>query len=310
MKKVLMEYLSFNKSERRGLFVLLSLLVVLISANLLLPLFYTPQHYDFSAFKKEIDAFEKGRVLLGARKEKKQSSYQKFDYTYPERAVEQSKLAPYPFDPNQMAKADWEKLGMTGKQVHMLLNYQSKGGTFRSKADFKKMYCISETEYEVLAPYIQLPETAEKPAGQFPKGTPFEKKELIIVEINTAQVADFTKLKGIGEYFAQKIISYRSALGGFLRIEQLLEVPKMDSARYLQILPELTINPNVIRKKNVNTATFEELSGHPYIGHNIALSLTNYRQIHGKFAKLEDIRKSALVTEKVYKRIAPYLRVD
>ncbi len=310
MKKVLMEYLTFNKSERRGLFVLLFILVALIVARQILPLFYSPQAYDFSAFKKEIALFEKDRVVYENTQERKYPEYRHFDYSFPEQSAEQSKLTPYPFDPNQMDKGAWEKLGLTTSQVRMLMNFQNKGGTFRSKADFRKMYCISPNEYEVLAPYIQLPDSSEKKSSNFTANNPWKEKEQVMVEINSAQLEDFTKLKGIGEYFAQKIIAYRNALGGFLRIDQLLEVPKMDSSRYLQILPNLTINPNAIRKKNVNTATFEELSSHPYLGYNIALSITNYRQIHGRFASLPDIKKSALVTEKVYQRVSPYLKVE
>jgi competence protein ComEA len=310
MKKVLLEYLSFNKSERRGLFVLLSLLILIIAANLMLPLFFTPEHYDFSAFQQEIIAFEKTRVKYENKWEKKTYEKHRFDYAYPEQSAEQSKLTPYPFDPNQMEETGWEKLGLTSKQVKMLQNFQRKGGKFRCKADFKKMYCISPQEYEVLEPFIQLPDTVVKSQNSFTSNLPWKEEEAISVEINTAQVEDLMKLKGIGEYFAKKIIAYRSSLGGFLRIEQLMEVPKMDSARYEQIRPNLTINPNAVRRKNVNTATFEELSSHPYIGYNIALSLTNYRDTHGRFTQLQDIKKSALVTDKVYQRISPYLRVD
>lgn len=310
MKKVLLEYLSFNKTERRGLFVLLTLLTIIILAKLMLPWFITQKSYDFTAFQQEIIAFEKSRVKYENKWEKKHYEKRSFDYAYPEQSAEQSKLTPYPFDPNQLNQEGWEKLGLTGRQVKMLQNFQSKGGKFRSKADFKKMYCISPTEYEVLAPFIQLPDTASKTTTSFAKDSPWKDEETLSIEINAAQVEDLMKLKGIGEYFAKKIIAYRSSLGGFLRIEQLLEVPKMDSSRYQQLLPMLTINPNAIRRKNVNTATFEELSSHPYIGYNIALSLTNYRQAHGRFAQLADIKKSALVTDKVYQRIAPYLRVE
>lgn len=310
MKKVLKEYLSFNKSERRGLFVLLFLLVLLILTNLLLPHFFSTREYDFSAFKEEILAFEK------TRKEIKKKSYAQryyprgYERSGAQSRGEESHLAPFSFDPNTMTAADWQRLGLTTRQIRMLTNFRNKGGTFRSKADFKKMYCISATEYEVLAPFITLPETSAKAHSQQP-WTEQKKTDIIErVELNTAQADDLTKLKGIGDYFAGKIIAYRSALGGFLRIEQLLEIPKFDSVLYQRIAPQLTVNPRAIRRKNVNSASFDELKSHPYIGYNIALSLTNYRKEHGPFDQLEDIKKSALITEKVYKRIAPYLKVD
>lgn len=309
MKKVLQEYLSFNRSERRGLFVLCVILVTLILSNFFLPFFFPPEVQDFESFRKEIMAFEKGRIFLPDKGKKYYRSTEKFDYNHPETAVEQSKLTPFPFDPNQMDEPGWKKLGLTGRQIRMLMNYRSKGGTFRSKADFKKMFCISPEEYEVLEPYLLLPDTVAR-RNRFDSRSAQSKADPVRVEINSAGIEDFMKLKGIGEYFARKIVSYRESLGGFLRVEQLMEVPKMDSSRYLQLVPYVTVNPHAIRKINVNTATLEALKQHPYIGYNIALSITSYRQAHGPFQRPEDLKKSALVTEKVYARISPYIRIE
>jgi competence protein ComEA len=311
VKKIIKDYFSFNKTERRGLFVLLSIIVLLIIVNICLPYIIPRKLYDFSAFQKEIDIFEKQKIDLANESQKDKSNWKDFDYSHPEQSVEVSKLNPFPFDPNTMVQADWKRLGLTDRQIKTIMNYKAKGGTYQSKQDFKKMYCISPQEYEVLSSYIQLPETAEKNNGFAGQNEKPKKDELALsIEINKASADDFMKIKGIGEYFANKIISYRSSLGGFCRKEQLLEVSKMDSVRYFQILPFITINSNAIRKLDVNSATFEELSKHPYIGYNIALSLTNYRNTHGKFKLLSDIKKSALITEVVYQKISPYLRLE
>lgn len=292
------------------MFVLLSLLVLLIVANLILPSFTKETTYDFSAFEKEIIAFEKTRQEI---KKKSWSTRYPTKRAYGNSgagAPEQSHLRPFPFDPNAMTAADWQRLGLTERQIRMLTNFRNKGGTFRSKADFKKMYCISAAEYEVLAPVITLPETAERPA--FPNRSPRTdaRETQPVIDLNTATTDELIALNGIGEYVAGKIVAYRSALGGFLRLEQLLEIPKIDSVLFRKIAPQLSVNPRAIRRKDVNNASFDELRSHPYIGYNIALSLTNYRKEHGPFGQLEDIKKSALVTEKVYKRIAPYLKIN
>jgi hypothetical protein len=36
----------------------------------------------------------------------------------------------------------------------------------------------------------------------------------------------------------------------------------------------------------------------------------NYRKLHGKFQRVNDIKNSALVTEAVYKKISPYLETE
>jgi competence protein ComEA len=191
----------------------------------------------------------------------------------------------------------------------MIMNYRTKGGKYRCKSDFKKMFCITEDEYEILAPYIQLPDTVERKSTFQNEKKPF-REETFTIEINTATEEDLDRIKGIGAYFAKQIVEYRRSLGGFYRKEQLLEVNKMDSSRYAQILPYITVNAAAVRHLDVNSASFEELSKHPYIGYNIALSLINYRTKHGKFRQLQDIKSSALITDKVYTRISPYLRAE
>jgi competence protein ComEA len=309
MKKLVKDYFSFNKIERQGIFVLLTIILLLIAANLILPYMVPSLKYDFSSFHKEIEEFERNRIMIQEEK-RKDKSRKEFDFSQPDKSVAISNIRPYNFDPNTLTQEQWLKLGLTEKQVRMIMNYRSKGGIYRSKKDFKKMYCISQDEYEILAPYIQLPDSID-----FQKLYPSEKKpsykeDIYTIEINTAGEEDLDRIKGIGAYFATQIIDYRRSLGGFYRKEQLLEVHKMDSARYAQMLPYITLNTAAIRHMDVNSATFEELSKHPYIGYNVALSLINYRVKHGKFKQLQDIKKSALVTEELYAKISPYLRAE
>lgn len=45
-----------------------------------------------------------------------------------------------------------------------------------------------------------------------------------VVEINTADSAMFEHLRGIGPTLAKRIVAYRSALGGFVSVNQIAEV--------------------------------------------------------------------------------------
>ena len=58
-----------------------------------------------------------------------------------------------------------DKMGFTPKQAKSIKNYEAKGGKFRNKADVKKMYAISDIEYQIIEPYILIPEE-EKPRKQ------------------------------------------------------------------------------------------------------------------------------------------------
>lgn len=278
--------------------------MLVIAIPFILPYLIPKENTDFSQFKKEIAAFEK------SLKENNDTGYVKdFDFNHVDKSSAETILHPFPFNPNDLPEEKWKELGFDDKQIKIIKKYEAKGGKFYKKEDLKKIYGISSSEYEVLEPYIQIPgenKTFSKKEKQIYKS----EKNTEVIELNSADTTELKKLKGIGTWFAKKIIAYRTKLGGFYRKEQLLEVKGLDSAKYAAFKDYVSVNKYLIKTINVNTAGFDDLKTHPYIGYNIALSLTNLRQVHGKFSSVSDIKKSVLVTEKIYEKISPYLSTD
>ena len=64
----------------------------------------------------------------------------------------------FPFDPNDISLDSLQLLGFSRKQAQTILNYRNKGGKFRQKKDFAKMYVVDSAMYTSLAPYILLPD--------------------------------------------------------------------------------------------------------------------------------------------------------
>ncbi len=136
-----------------------------------------------------------------------------------------------------------------------------------------------------------------------------EKKELVIIEVNTADTTGFKTMKGIGSYYAQKIVAYREKLGGFYSIEQLKEVYGIKPDVIEQNKQRLTIDTAHIVKINLNTVTKEKLREHPYIKWNIANSIVMYRLSHGNYESVQNIQNSDLVNDELYRKIVRYLTV-
>lgn len=256
--------------------------------------------YDSSEFQEEIMSWEQA---VAESDSLRKQYYLSLDN--PSRSSSQSVLKPFDFDPNELSREQWLEMGLNEGQVRSILKFRSKGGQFRSKEDFKKMYVISDEEYSVLEPFILLPDKHVK----YDRTQPEIEKEVVNIEINTADTAALQKVKGIGPVFATRIVRYRQKLGGFINIEQILEVNGIDSSNFSSISSQLYVNPYAIRKVRVNEADLNELSTHPYISYNIALSLINYRKQHGRFEVLSDIKNSLLVNDEVYEIISPYLTV-
>lgn len=298
------DYFTFNKSERRGLLVLCILIVLLIMFNFFAPRFVARQKYDSSRFEREVAEYLKTQEVISKKPKtfQKKDPFNVFDANLS--AVEQ-KLSPFVFDPNTLPYEGFVEMGFTEKQALTISKYRAKGGRFRKKEDFKKIYSISDKEYTVLEPFIEIKSFADGQQQQMEE--PKKTEPAVLVDFNTATEEELKKINGIGDYFAEQIVKYRERLGGFNAKEQLLEVPKMDSAKYAKISPFVELNLNAVRRINVNKATFDELKAHPYIGYNIALSLINYRTKHGNFTTVDDIKKSALITDKNFPKISYYL---
>jgi len=197
-------------------------------------------------------------------------------------------------------------LGFTEKQAEQIIKYQSKGGYFYKKTDIKKIYCITEEDYQILENYILI--TSEQ--TQETKKEKIKEQTLYKIELNTADSIDLQKIAGVGQKIASQIIKYREKLGGYVSINQLKEVYIIDSNRFIQISSHLYIDTEYVQKININKVNINELNKHPYFDDYLAKSIVNYRQKNGNYSNITEIKKAVLIYEELYQKIAPYLSVE
>jgi competence ComEA-like helix-hairpin-helix protein len=220
----------------------------------------------------------------------------------------------FKFDPNKISKDSLLALGINSKAAYNITKYVEKGGSFRTKEDLKKIYNLKEEEYDRIKEYISLPDTYEKPSQNSKtyekKPMPIITRTLTFIDINTADSSAWTELKGIGPFYASQIIEYRNKLGGFQDTEQLLEVFGISDTLYLSILPDLVNNEGILNKININTCTFKELNNHPYIKFKITKNIMAYRDNHGSFKSVEDLKKIKTISDDLFIKIRPYLKIE
>jgi competence ComEA-like helix-hairpin-helix protein len=128
------------------------------------------------------------------------------------------------------------------------------------------------------------------------------------VELNTADSAQLTSVRGIGASFAIRIIRYRNRIGGFYNKEQLKEVYELDSAKYAEIKDQLTVDPSAIIKVNINTISFASLRQSPYLSYKQASAIIEYRTQHGNYNSIDDVGNVAILTPDVLRKIEPYIK--
>jgi competence protein ComEA len=205
----------------------------------------------------------------------------------------------FDFNPNNLPAEKWIALGLSEKQVAIIKHYEAKGGHFYKNTDVQKIYGITPDDYKRLEPYIDITDAVYVSNKLKPGAT---------IELNTADSAKLTEVKGIGPGFAMRIIRYRGRLGGFYQKEQLKEVYGVDSVKYAEIKDQLTINPAAVSKVNINSISFESLRQFPYLNYKQASAVIEYRNQHGKYASIGDMKNIAILTPTDIHKIEPYIR--
>ncbi len=247
--------------------------------------------------------------------------------------IAQVRLAP--FDPNTLTTEGWEARGVPHFVAARITKYREAAGGFKAKTQVKKMYGLEDSVYQRLAPFMQLPEEAPKrgerpdyaankpgPDGKFPPfvtaaGTPgkfpSKPRNLQPFDLNTADTTQLMQIRGIGAGRAKWVVRYRNQLGGYLREDQLDEVFVLRDAPDLRdSLKKYTFVAGGFAPKlvNVNTATFDELYLHPYIGKPRARLIVAYRQQHGPFKQVEDLKQIPVLKAEDWEKMRPYVRCE
>ena len=182
-----------------------------------------------------------------------------------EKPQEVTELHPFPFNPNTITEEEWLQIGLTDRQVRSIMNYKAKGGRFKKQES-------------------QAFDDKPKP----------EKKAIPVVDLNIVDSTTLVELPRMGGYMASRIIAFREKLGGFVEVDQLLDVKGLDSTRFAAMRPYLLIGDTETRRIDVNRADFKTLVGHPYLSYEQVKRIFRQRETRGmikNWAQLEALLK-------------------
>ncbi len=182
---------------------------------------------------------------------------------------------------------------LSARQAKVFVNWRRTHPIYNME-ELRKCYAISDSLAEALEPYILFEE--EEPA-----------EPLFPLALNTADSAALLQVRGIGPRTAGRIVRYRERLGGFVRAEQLAEVPGITESNYEKILQQIYCDSCAIRKIPINFATADELARHPYMAPPLLRKLLKKRQLKGGWSTAEEFYDEHLLKPDEARRLAPYL---
>jgi competence protein ComEA len=318
-RRLVREYLSLTRAERRGMQFLGILLLFLLLLRGSIPLLiHSPVRgialpgEDFNAFRDSLQKLDAWLAGSGYSKSGPGSfdvyaesfpsdrepfpldpeSFQNNPETFPfDPKTYRSDPETFPFDPNMVGFDELVRLGLSPGTARILLNYRTAGGSFGRDSDLLKVYGLHPDEFRRLQPCIRI-----NPHGSF--------------ELNGADSMQLVSVFGIGPVFARRIIRYRQMLGGFCRPEQLMEVYGLNLQQYEELMRCSYLDTSLLRKIDLNCLDAETLSLHPYLDRYQARSLVAYREEMGAFRDPLEVLNNRLLPDSVYLRIRPYLDVN
>ena len=218
------------------------------------------------------------------------------------------------FDPNTVDSVTLLHLGFKPWQAKNMLKYRAKGGRYRQKEDMKKLYGMTDSMYIALEPYIYIQQDSIAVDSaqvdtihldSLPKWRSIKKDT--ILNLRTADTTELKLIRGIGSYRAKMIVRYREQLGGYARVEQILEARGMDKVVADSILPHFYIDSVVLNKMPVNKIRPEVLHRHPYLSFEQAKAIYEYRRRHIRIKSAEELKKIKGLSPSDIEKISIYL---
>lgn len=309
-KTFVKDYLTLSKKDR----VAALAIILLLFAMYFLPRLFSKNPSPLtlkedSLLIKAADTLER-RVTQNKATYKSSTPYPYYTTSQSNKGYKEGEL--FRFDPNTLPAEGWQKLGLNDKTTRILINYRNKGGKFYRPEDLKKVWTMPEDFYERVKDHIAITSIERRTPYPSYTSSPFVRQERKIepVDINNGDTADFIALPGIGPVLASRIINFRNKLGGFHSIDQVGETYGLPDTTFQELKPYLTLSSPETRKLNINTTSKEELNAHPYINWKQASAIVEYRNQHGPYKSIDELKNIMILDEATFEKIRIYLAVE
>jgi len=297
--KFVKEYFNFSKRETNGILFLTIIMVIIIGLRVYFNNYAKPKKLDFTEYENEIDDF--------------------LAYSLPD--LENGER--FDFDPNIVSREELLFMGLSRKTVDGIISYQERGYKFWKAEDLKKVYSITNDEYEAIKDYVKIESKSHNYKNSYKNYyKKFDKPSEIRLFNFDPNTSSYDELKTLGfsNYQANNIINYRNKGGKFNTAKDLLKLYSIDSVCFQRVENYVKIDDNVkkdlIKSENIevkvyiNSADaleFQKLKG---IGEVFSKRIVNYREKLGGFISKEQIREVYGISNELYQSIESQLVLD
>lgn len=204
----------------------------------------------------------------------------------------------------EASETDFIRMGLSSRVAKNVVKYQAAGGHIDDLDDLMKIYGMDSSQWKRAAPFLLFP----KKENHFGFKKSKNENPWIPLDLNSASLDQLDSLPGIGLVLAERIIKYRDALGGFYAVDQLQEIYGLPPETLDRIKTRLSVQlPHA--SFHVNQVDFNTIA-HPYISRKMSRIVGSYRQQHGPFVTISDLRKAYPPDTTWCDRLIPYIKFE
>lgn len=236
-KNSLRDYFTFNRRERNGIFVLLSIIVVLLIYLSLSDRFYQDTPVDFSKFENEISNFEAQQKRMADSVPDEDSSENSERRSFGKKNASPP-IPPFPLPPLQRERglggevlelnsADTSALkelnGIGPAFAKRIIAYREKLGGFVNKEQLMEVYGFDKEKFDLVSSYVEIDVSKVKR-----------------ININSASVDDLRKHPYCDKKSAVKIFMQRVDHGDYTDVQDIRKLNLADDAVFTKLVPYLS----------------------------------------------------------------------
>ena len=204
-----------------------------------------------------------------------------------QRANEIHKDSTYVCDPNTVSWKELTELGLRDRVASSWIAWRNAGKVFYSTEDIAAVRGISSKELEMILCHIEWNSDEEShavsnDANKEDKAQISNREDVSMddklspkVNLNRADQGSLEALPGIGPVLSERIIRYRELLGGFICVDQLLEVYGLRDEHFIKVEKYLYVESEEVIRIDLDTISFRDLLRHPYASYHLTKALLN-----------------------------------
>ena len=131
--------------------------------------------------------------------------------------------------------------------------------------------------------------------------------DIVKLDLNHCDTGDIVVVPLFGSKRAARLVEYRERLGGFYSLAQVREVFVLQDMDVSHMEKYFYVNPDDVRKININKATYKEMVSHPYFDAYLTKTVLHYREQYGDIHSMEELQQVTHAYPELVEKLRHYV---